>query len=128
MNETTGYHIDAGADQQIESGQSVSLAALTERDGVANSAWPVTWKKLEGPGTVTFTAPQSRATEASFSKAGTYVLEVEARDDALLGSSAMWVTLHDTLTVTVGEGGPDPLFADSFESGTTAWSSTQGSS
>ena len=38
----------------------------------------VAWEKVSGPGTVTFTAPANKDTDASFSHPGTYVLSITA--------------------------------------------------
>src|SRR5262249_45452904 len=49
------------------------------------------WSKLSGPGTVTFSAPTSPNTSATFSASGTYVLRLSATDSALQSTSDVTV-------------------------------------
>jgi RHS repeat-associated protein len=50
------------------------------------------WQQISGPGTATFDNPNSPQTTASFSQAGTYVLQLSATDGELLSSAS--VTVH----------------------------------
>ncbi|HEY3044161.1 MAG TPA: hypothetical protein VGJ39_09060, partial [Vicinamibacterales bacterium] len=43
-------------------------------------ALTIGWKKISGPGEVTFAAPSSATTRAKFSAAGRYELELSATD------------------------------------------------
>jgi RHS repeat-associated protein len=48
------------------------------------------WSQVSGPGTVTFTTPQQAVTTATFSVAGSYVLELSASDTSGNGGSVQW--------------------------------------
>ncbi|HEX7155000.1 MAG TPA: PKD domain-containing protein [Thermoanaerobaculia bacterium] len=86
--------VNAGPDQQLRLPAGASLAGSASDDG-----WPfgssliTTWSLVSGPGTVTFAAPQSPATSATFSTDGTYVLRLTATDSR--------ETVHDDVTVVV---------------------------
>ncbi|NJL48605.1 MAG: LamG domain-containing protein [Leptolyngbyaceae cyanobacterium SM2_5_2] len=89
--------VDAGPDQSID------LPALAELDGtVSDDGFPtqpgrltLTWSKVSGPGTVTFSAPASDFTTAQFSQGGTYVLRLTANDGAIAS--------HDEVTIQVNQ-------------------------
>jgi len=65
------------------------LAADTTPTGILN----VAWSQTSGPGTTFFADPAAAETSATYSRAGTYGLRLEASDGDL--------TAHDDLTVTV---------------------------
>jgi hypothetical protein len=96
--------VNAGADQTITLPATASLSATVTDDGLpAPAALTYAWTKVSGPGTVTFSAPTAKISTATFSAAGTYVLQLAASDGAL--------TTNDTLTITVNAaaaGGGDP--------------------
>ena len=129
-----GFHVDAGADQQLGSGSVAQLAAVVEDEDTVNTTWPGSWSVVSGPGSVNFAQPNSRSTSASFSSDGTYVLRFLAQEESLLANQAMFRTFEDTVTIEVGTGGGgtcapsgSPLFFDCFESGTASlWSGTSG--
>ncbi len=52
------------------------------------------WTRVSGPGTVTFSAPTSATTSASFSAAGAYVLRLTVSDGALSASDDVAVTVN----------------------------------
>jgi hypothetical protein len=86
--------VNAGADRTITLPATAALAATVSDDGLpAGSSLTRSWTRASGPGTVTFSAPSSATTSASFSTAGTYVLRLTVSDGALSTS--------DTVTVTV---------------------------
>ena len=87
--------VDAGPDQTITLPvNSVNLNGSATDDGLpSGSTLTVSWSKISGPGTVTFSAPTSLATNATFAAAGTYVLRLTATDSELSTS--------DDLTVNV---------------------------
>lgn len=61
--------------------QDVTLTSQIEDDGLPRSgALTIAWKKVSGPGEVTFSAPASATTRAKFSAAGRYELELSATD------------------------------------------------
>jgi len=86
---------DAGADQSIFINQSASLDGTVTDDGLPSppGVFTTLWKKVSGPGTVTFASATSVDTTATFSETGTYVLRLEASDGG--------TTTTDTLTVVV---------------------------
>jgi hypothetical protein len=60
-----------------------------------------TWSKTSGPGTVTFSAANALATNATFNAAGTYILRLTGSDGA--------ASAFDELTVTVSSGGTNKV-------------------
>ncbi len=86
--------VNAGPNQTITLPAMASLTGTASDDGLpAGGTLTTIWSKVSGPGTVTFGNAAATATTASFSAAGTYVLQLSA-SDSLLSSSA-------TVTVTV---------------------------
>ena len=55
------------------------------------------WRKVSGPGPVVIDDHYAKSTQATFSQPGRYVLQLSASDGAH--------QVHDTLMVTVREGG-----------------------
>jgi hypothetical protein len=95
--------VNAGADQTVTLGASAALAGTVSDDGLPNPPGAVTlqWAVVSGPGTVTFTAPTSASTSASFGATGSYVLRLTASDSAL--------SAGDDLTITVVPAGSSSL-------------------
>jgi len=87
--------VEAGPDQTITlPTNAVQLTGQATDDGrPLGQSLLVYWRKLEGPGTVTFSAPNALNTRATFSQGGTYRLELTADDSA--------VAVSDTLTIYV---------------------------
>ena len=86
----------------VEAGANQIITLPTNATGLSGTAvdaeQPVgslttAWSKVSGPGTVTFANPAEKATDATFSMQGVYVLRLTASDGLLSGS--------DTVTVTV---------------------------
>lgn len=72
---------NAGSDQIITLPSSAALTGTALDDGLPIPASvSVTWQKLSGPGSVSFTAPTSTTTSADFSTDGTYQLRLIADD------------------------------------------------
>ena len=107
-------------------------------------ALALTWSKISGPGTVTFSAPSALMTNASFSIAGVYVVRLTASDGALAASDDVTVVVNPSpnLAPTVNAG-PDQaitlpatviLFGTAIDDGqpnppsivTTTWSVVSG--
>ena len=80
--------VSAGPDRAITLPSSVTLTGSASDDGLPNppAAMTYAWTKVSGPGTVTFSAPTSLSTTASFSASGSYVLRLTASDGALSAS------------------------------------------
>ncbi len=79
--------INAGADTIAATSfaarldQELSLTGSAEDDGLPRqSRVAVSWKKITGPGTVTFSDANQPVTRARFSAAGVYELEMSATD------------------------------------------------
>jgi hypothetical protein len=90
--------VNAGADRSITLPSGTTLTATVSDDGkpAPPAALTLSWTRVSGPGTVTFSAPNAATTNASFSVAGTYVLRVTASDSAL--------STTDDVTVIVNSG------------------------
>ncbi|MEL6863915.1 MAG: Ig-like domain-containing protein [Bacteroidota bacterium] len=98
---TTGYTIDAGADQMAMTGQAISLNAQTQNNDQLINLTEVQWELVEGPGNVLFSNPNAYSTNATFSQAGRYHLRFRADDRDLLSSQQRFYTLADDLWVDV---------------------------
>jgi len=87
--------VNAGPDKAVALGSSVTLTGSATDNWVPNNPPRLTyaWSKASGPGTVSFSAPTSLTTTASFSASGTYVARLTV-NDGLQSSS-------DDATVTV---------------------------
>jgi RHS repeat-associated protein len=84
--------VNAGADQTITLPASAVLHGTVTDDGYpSGSSVSVSWSKISGPGTVTFSSQTSLDTNASFSVAGTYVLRLTASDSQLTASDDVQV-------------------------------------
>jgi hypothetical protein len=72
----------------------LSLTGTISDDGLPNppAACTAAWSLVSGPGTVTFGNAASASTTATFSTAGTYVLQLTASDSVLTATSNVTVT------------------------------------
>lgn len=95
--------VDAGADLTITLPvDSVFLDGAVTDDGLPDPPVVMTlWSQVSGPGTVDFVDASAVDTTASFSEAGTYVLQLEADDGELIG--------RDEITIAVNEVGGNDL-------------------
>lgn len=117
--------VSAGSNMTVVLPSSAALNGTASDDGLPNGTLTATWSMLSGPGTVTFANAASTSTTASFSSAGSYVLQLAASDGALSSTSVITVTVIATLPGTyINCGGPsytDPQYvpwsADSKYSG-----------
>ncbi len=88
--------VDAGPNRSVQLGQQAALDGTVTDDALPTGAVVTqTWAKATGLGTVTFAAPGSVDTTASFSAAGTYTLSLTASDSQLSASDTMTVTVTD---------------------------------
>jgi RHS repeat-associated protein len=86
--------VSAGPAQSIRLPQNtLVLIGTATDDGLPNGTLAIQWSTVSGPGTVVFSSPNSAATQATFSAAGTYVLQLSANDSAL--------TTNATVTIIV---------------------------
>src|SRR5262245_66353486 len=73
--------VNAGPDLNVILPANATLSGSVTDDGLpAGSTLTITWSKISGPGTVTFSNASSASTTASFSEAGTYVLRQSGRE------------------------------------------------
>jgi len=101
----------AGPDQAVTLSNIANLDATVTDDGLPDSPGAVTttWSKFGGPetGTVIFGDASAVDTTASFSEAGSYVLELTANDGELTSNDELTVTVHpegtqaDTIEIRV---------------------------
>ena len=88
--------VNAGQDKHVQFPNTASLSGtVTDSSGPATGAvarWTA-WRKLTGPGRVTFNNAYATATTASFSLPGEYTLELRASDGAYLAHDAVLVTV-----------------------------------
>jgi YD repeat-containing protein len=92
--------VNAGSDQTITLADPAHLFAIVTDDGLpAGSITTTTWSKISGPGTVTFSLPNSYGTDASFSQTGAYVLRLTASDTVLTTTDDLTVTVLDSAAV-----------------------------
>lgn len=93
--------VSAGADQPVVLPNQATLQGTVTDDGFPNppAAVTTTWSKVSGPGTVTFANANAVTTYASFSAAGSYVLQLTASDGNLSTSDQTVVTVG-TATLT----------------------------
>jgi uncharacterized protein (DUF1800 family) len=83
-------YVSPGATQTVQlpgfaQSGGVSLTGSVTDDGRPLATPTVAWSVLAGPGGVSFSAPNSTTTNATFSLAGTYVLRLTASDSQLGG-------------------------------------------
>lgn len=92
------FRIDAGGDRTILMPATLPLTALLTEDGVStsDSGFALTWQKIAGPGTVTFSPQDDLVTDVEFSVPGTYVIAVEALGNATYAADQLTVTVNDT--------------------------------
>ena len=75
--------------------QTLSLNGTVSDDGNPCSYLSVKWAKISGPGTVNFSYPSMAKTNATFSEAGTYNLQLSADDGAAKTVSNITVTVNN---------------------------------
>jgi RHS repeat-associated protein len=84
--------VDAGPDKTADVQTPIALAGDVSDDGVPSGATlTITWSKINGPGSATFSDASSTATSVTFSDPGTYVLQLSANDSELEGTDQMTV-------------------------------------
>lgn len=87
--------VAAGADQTITLPSNASLVGSVSDDGLPlPSNLTMTWSKISGPGTVTFTPANAASSVAAFSTNGVYVLRLTASDGALSSNDEVQVTVN----------------------------------
>ncbi|HYV11049.1 MAG TPA: PKD domain-containing protein, partial [Pyrinomonadaceae bacterium] len=101
--------VDAGPDQTITlPTDTASLSATATDDGLpANSSLTAQWRKVSGPGPVTFADPTSLTTSATFVDPGDYVLELKVSDGQLFSTDTLAITVIPRNQAPTVEAGPD---------------------
>ena len=89
--------VDAGADQLVTLPNSGVLSGFVSDDGKPNASPTISWSKVKGPGTPTFTSPNAASTSVSFDLPGTYVLRLTAFDGALTSADDVTVNVNPSL-------------------------------
>lgn len=91
--------VNAGVDKTATAGTPVTLNGTATDDGLPQpSSLSLQWSLISGPGSVTFGSSAAATTSATFSAAGTYVLQLSA-NDGQLGST-------DQVSVVVSASNP----------------------
>lgn len=103
--------VSAGPDQSIALPATASLVGSVTVYGMTSvpSGTTMTWTKVSGPGTVTFGNAYGQSTTASFSAAGTYVLQLIATYGTESAS--------DTVTVQVLQAGTGKISSTTWQNG-----------
>ncbi|GEP43499.1 Ig-like domain-containing protein [Brevifollis gellanilyticus] len=93
VNVTPSVTLSAPAIVQLPASGHASVVA-TDDALPAGSSLSYTWSKVSGPGTVTFSASTSAATQMTFSLAGTYVIAAAVSDGDLTTNVQATVTVQ----------------------------------
>jgi len=90
--------VSTGPDQTISLLGKTLLEGTVTDDGLPHQPGAVTftWRQISGPGTATFDDPKMANTSVSFSKEGSYVLELAADDGELMAGN------HVLIKVVIG--------------------------
>ena len=100
--------VDAGPDQTVNLPNVATLNGAVTDDGLpSGGTLTSTWSKVSGPGTVTFSNPNSPSTTAAFSAPGQYVLQLSASDSQLSTSATLSITVIPQNHAPVVDAGPD---------------------
>ena len=114
--------VNAGNDQTITlPTNSVSLLGIASDDGLPiNSTLTFAWTAINNPpAPVIFSAPNALSTNATFSIAGTYTLQLTASDGALSGSDPLTVVVEPAANVAPNaDAGTDQVVQDNAPYGT----------
>lgn len=83
-----------GVQLQAKVGQDLPISAVVEDDGLPRGGKITNrWRKVSGPGTVTFSDESTGTTRAKFSAVGTYELELSSSDGEKTGTLTIQVTV-----------------------------------
>ena len=94
--------VSAGPNQTINLPSSANLSGTVTDPCLPNCTVTVNWSMASGPGTVTFGNAAALSTTATFSTAGTYVLQLTANDGTLSSSSTTAVTVNSCGVAVTG--------------------------
>jgi parallel beta-helix repeat protein len=95
--------VSAGPDQTIGLFEDAILDGTVSDDGLPNPSVPVftTWSVVSGPGIVTFSDAYDLDTTATFSKEGSYVLNLSANDGELIVNDQVIITVSTASIIRV---------------------------
>jgi RHS repeat-associated protein len=99
---------------------TLSLVGSVVDDGLPQGgALTMQWSQLSGPAPVSFGAPTQAATPASFTQAGTYVLQLSANDSQLSSAATVTITVFPPNQPPTVNAGPDQVvpFVQNFLQG-----------
>src|SRR6266850_2168678 len=100
--------VNAGPDQTITLPNTATLNGTVTDDGLPTPpTLTITWSKVSGPGTVTFSTPNAASTTATFSQAGMYALRLTASDSQSTSTDDVAVTVNPANQAPVVNAGPD---------------------
>ncbi len=89
--------VNAGPDLAIGIAQQARLRGQADDDrDPGSSTLTLTWSKVSGPGTVSFSSSTSAETYATFSLTGAYVLRLRGSDGILASTDPVTVTVSTT--------------------------------
>lgn len=91
--------VNAGANTSVLVGAAVTLSGTVTDDGLPTSTLSPNWTALSGPGSVTFGTSTSLATMATFTVAGTYVLQLVVSDSVLSTSDTLQVVVSPAVPI-----------------------------
>ncbi|HEX4997632.1 MAG TPA: hypothetical protein VFY29_05375 [Terriglobia bacterium] len=103
--------VNAGPDVSLTMPSMANLWGSATDDGLPNGTLTVAWSKVSGPGTVTFGAPGTFVTTATFSAAGTYTLRLTANDGSLTSTDDVVVVASPLNQPPIVSAGPDKTVA-----------------
>jgi RHS repeat-associated protein len=88
--------VNAGPSQTIRLPQTtVTLNGFAADDGLpTGSVLSIAWSQISGPAAVSFTTPNAAVTQATFTVAGTYVLQLRASDTQLSATSQVTIIVQ----------------------------------
>ncbi|HYI07641.1 MAG TPA: PKD domain-containing protein [Thermoanaerobaculia bacterium] len=99
---------NAGDDQTIELPGGATLVGSISDDGLPmGSTLTSNWRKVDGPGAVTFADAAALSTTVTFGAAGTYTIELAATDGELSATDTVVITVHPENQPPAVNAGPD---------------------
>ena len=103
--------VDAGPDRVIElPTNTVSIdATIIDDDLPQGRVLDIQWTQVDGPGTVTFSSPQTEDTDATFDMTGIYVLRLTVSDSEFTVSDEVQVAFTVRNQAPIVNAGPDQI-------------------
>jgi hypothetical protein len=106
--QNTGPTAFAGGDQTVTLPDPAKLSGNACDDGFPRgSSLNLAWSKVDGPGDVAFTKPNSPVTDATFTLPGTYVLRLTANDSEQSASDDVTITVLPANQAPIVNAGPN---------------------